>query len=310
MKGVNNKITLGIGNTSHDRELGTYYQDISAAIEHITNGIYANLDKNGIPYYNLDAKPTYKPVITIQYALMCYDLLKKGIETEENTLKIKKCLKWLDDKKEHFKDSYIWRNEYNEQYDIQKGWVSGMYQGQAISFYLRAYQLFNDITYLKTAEKIFNSFDISFEEGGFKRVDENGCLWFEEYPTDKPSYVLNGFIYAMFGIFDFYRVTKRDDAKLLWDSCTHTLEININKYDVWYWSIYDQLNEQLVSYYYQRNVHIPLMQIMHRLTHNDIYLNYANKWEKNLQNPFHRFITKIMYRIQPRLKNLKLLLSK
>jgi len=302
MKGIENSIVLGIGNLSKEPKLGAYYQDISPSIVHISTGVFASKDEEGIPYCIENNKKKYYVVLTIQYSLMCYDLIQKGVNIDENTEIIKKCLNWLDKEKEYFKGSYIWRSEYNIQYRVEKGWISGMYQGQAISLYLRAFQLFNDNAYLDTAEKVLNSFSIDYKDGGFKRIDESGCIWFEEYPTEKPSYVLNGFIYAILGIFDFYRVTGSQDSLNLWNLSVKTLEINIHKYDVWYWSVYDQLKKQLVSYYYQKNVHIPLMQIMYGLTSIELFDYYAKKWQRNLENPFHRFVTQIMYRIKPRIR--------
>jgi hypothetical protein len=305
MKAIDDSLCLGVGNTSTDSFLGEYYQDTSPAIVHINRGVLANLDEDGIPYCISGEQRKYAPVVTIQYGLMCYDLMLRNINIEKNKEIFQKCIKWLNDNKVDFKDSIIWKSEANNQYKLPEGWVSGMYQGQAISIYLRAHQLFGDDSYLATAEKIYNSFKYDFNEGGFKRVDKHGCIWFEEYPTATPSYVLNGYIYSIFGIFDLYRVTNRTDVKELWDSCVHTLEVNLPKYDVWYWSVYDQLKEQLVSYYYQKNVHIPLMKIMFLLTDKPIFNKYAVKWERSLNNPIHRFITKIMYRIQPRIKKLK-----
>ncbi len=305
MAGIDNSLNLGVGNISDEPFLGAYYQDISPSIVHITRGIFASLDENGIPYCINGNQKKYAPVITIQYGLICYDLLLRNMSVEKNSEIVKKCLNWLDDNKEEFKDSIVWRSDANDQYSLPKGWVSGMYQGQAISLYLRAYQLYNDESYLITAEKIYNSFKYDYNEGGFKRVDKQGCVWFEEYPSATPSYVLNGYIYSIFGILDLYRVTQREEVKELWNSCVHTLEVNLPKYDVWYWSVYDQLKEQLVSYYYQKNVHIPLMKIMYLLTQKEIFNKYAVKWERNLNNPVHNFIVKIMYRVQPRVFKLK-----
>jgi hypothetical protein len=146
--------------------------------------------------------------------------------------------------------------------------------------------------------------------GGFKRVDNHGCIWFEEYPSAIPSYVLNGYIYSVFGILDLYRVTHREELKSLWLDCVKTLETNLPKYDVWYWSRYDQLKKELVSFYYQKNVHIPLMQIMFELTKKEIFNYYAKKWTKNFKNPLHKFITIVMYRIQPRINKISNRLNK
>lgn len=304
MKGIENEIYLGVGNVSNAPILGKYYQDISPAIVHINNGIFAQLDENGVPFLK-DNGRNYAPVLIIQYALMCYDLLLDGKDVYSNTDKLKTCLGWLDQNKEVWKDSVVWRSLENKQYGLNQGWISGMYQGQAISLYLRAYQLFNEEDYLHTAHLIFKSFQYDYEEGGFKRIDEHGCIWFEEYPSEKPSYVLNGYIYSILGIYDLYRVTKNEEVLNLWNNCLTTLKVNLHKYDVWYWSVYDQLKEELVSYYYQKNVHIPLMKIMYQITEDDIYKTYAIKWEKSLNNFFHGFFVKIMYRVKPRLKKMK-----
>ncbi len=306
MKGVDNNIYLKAGYISAETILGTYYQDFTPAITHIGNGIFSHFDENGIPFLGSKENPNYAPVLIIQYGIVCHDFILRGEDIDANKQRMNTCLTWLEQNKTSFHDSIVWRSKATkQQYDLPQGWISGMYQGQAISLYLRVHQLLGKEEYLETAKLIFNSFQYGYEEGGFKRIDENGYLWFEEYPTSIPSYVLNGFIYSIFGIYDFYRVTKDEKALALWNECLDTLKTNLHKYDVWYWSVYDQLKEQLVSYYYQKNVHVPLMHIMYQLTGDEVYNYYAMKWEKSLNNPIHRTITKIMYRIQPRLKKLK-----
>jgi heparosan-N-sulfate-glucuronate 5-epimerase len=310
MAGINNDITLGVGNISLEPELKSYYQDVSPSLAHIEGGVFADFDEDGIPYCIEGDVKKYYIVTIIQYALICYDFIQKAEDVSGFTIKFLKCINWLEKKKEVFGDSYVFRSEENYHYNLEAGWVSGMYQGQAISLYLRAYQLTGDDSYLMTAETVFNSFKYDYSEGGFKRIDEKGFLWFEEYPTEKPSYVLNGFIYSMFGLLDLYRVTGNSDAKEMWDECVKTVENNLYKYDVWYWSVYDQLKKELVSYYYQKNVHVPLMQILYCLTGRELFGFYAVKWEKNLKSPFNIVITKIMYRIRPRIFKLKNIITK
>ncbi|PLW91933.1 MAG: hypothetical protein C0592_13355 [Marinilabiliales bacterium] len=305
MAGIDNSLNLGPGYISMDSVLGKYYQNISPAIVHIENGVFAKLDDEGIPYYFGDGNIVYIPVLVIQYALMNYDLFQDT--REESYIQVFfKCVNWLEDNKEDFNGSIVWRSKANKQYNLPDGWISGMYQGQALSVYLRAYQQFDDNKYLKTVTGILKSFEIDVKDGGFRRNDEQNCLWFEEYPTSTPSFVLNGFIYSMFGILDYYRVTKSEEALKLWNSCVETLKKNLHKYDVWYWSVYDQLKKQLVTYYYQKNVHIPLMKIMFQLTDYELFNTFAVKWEKSLNNSFHRFITKIMYRVKPRITRKKI----
>ncbi|MCR9172972.1 MAG: D-glucuronyl C5-epimerase family protein [bacterium] len=302
---VNNDIHLGCGNISLDKELGGYYQDLREAIYHFDNNSLGRFDDKGIPYLVEKERDVYSIVYVIQYALIQYEFMVYEGESAERLEIFKNCISWLDEKAENFKDAVVWRSAKNIQYDLDEGWVSSMYQGQAASLYLRAYQLLGNETYLETAEKAIAFLQYDYSEGGVKRVDENGFTWFEEYPTDPPSYVLNGFIYTLFGMLDLYRVTGSENAKALYDECINTLENNLHQYHRWYWSVYDQKKEQLVSYYYQKNVHIPLMEILSKLTKKPIFATYHSKWKRQLSSPLNRMIVQLMYRIQPRLKRLR-----
>lgn len=299
---VNDNLYLGVGNISHDSQLNAYYQDLTPAIYHFEHNSMGGFDENGIPYLVDKNGKHYSIVYVIQYALINHDLMLKGIDVENKKQIIRRCLDWLEEKSENYLDALVWRSEANEQYQLPKGWVSAMYQGQAISLFLRAYQLFGIEKYLTIAEKTFEYFKYDYSEGGVKRIDENGFIWFEEYPSKQPSLVLNGFIYTFFGMYDLYRVTKNEKAKELYDECVKTLENNLHKYDVWYWSVYDQLKRELVSYYYQKNVHIPLMDVMYCLTDKILFKEYAEKWTRNLNSSFNKFILQIMYRVKPRIR--------
>jgi len=305
----NLEISLPCGNISSNKELGRYFQDLSQAIYHFDHNSFGEFDEDGIPFLIEKGKKTYSVIYVIQYALIQNELIMINDDVKSRKTNIKKCIDWLDKKSEKFKSAIVWRNEENQQYNLKKGWISGMYQGQAISLYLRAYQIFGDEKYLNTSKNIFKYFHLDFSEGGVTRLDENGDLWIEEYPTTPPSFVLNGFIYAAFGILDLYRVTKSKEAKAMFDACVKTLEGNLHKYDLWYWSVYDQGKEQLVSYYYLKNVHIPLMDILFKLTKKKIFEKYNQKWQRQLDSKTLYFITKIMYRLQPRLKKVKSILK-
>ncbi len=302
---VNNDINLGCGHISHEKELGGYYQDFREAIYHFDNNSLGRFDDKGIPYLVEKDREVYSIVYTIQYALIQHEFMMHEGTSEERLEIFQNCLNWLDEQSEPFKDAIVWRSEENKQYNLQKGWISSMYMGQAMSLYLRAYQLLGNEAYLETAEKAFKFFQYDYTEGGVKRIDENGDLWFEEYPTDPASYVLNGFVYTFFGILDLYRVTGSKEAKETYDACIQTLENSLHKYHRWYWSVYDQKKEQLVSFYYQKNVHIPLLEILSKLTKKPIFATYHSKWVRQLKSPINRLIVQLMYRVQPRLKRLR-----
>lgn len=307
--GANNELYLGVGNISMDGRLGSYYQDLTPALYHLENNSIGEFDKEGIPFLVEGERRYYSVVYILQYGLILHDLTLKGINPDENKKILLKLIHWLTENCEDFKDSIVWRSEENTHYHLKKGWISAMYQGQAISFFLRMSQLFNEPKYIEFSAKIMAYFKYDYEEGGAKRIDKNGYLWFEEYPTNPPSHVFNGFVYTIFGILDYYRVTECKDSKKLYDQCISTLCNNIQKYDLWYWSRYDQLKQELVSFYYQKNVHIPLVKILYLLTDEPIFNSLDIKWEKQLNSKFNRMIVKIMYRIQPRIKKIRNKLS-
>jgi hypothetical protein len=69
------------------------------------------------------------------------------------------------------------------------------------------------------------------ETKSIRRYDEFGNLWFEEYPSSPPSYVLNGFVYALFGLIDLYRVTNNQSVKFDIDRCISTLKNRLKDFD-------------------------------------------------------------------------------
>ena len=85
---------------------------------------------------------------------------------------------------------------------LKPGWYSAMAQGQAISLLTRMYHYAGDEIYLKAATRALSLFNVSSEQGGFRTYFLDKYLWFEEYPTIPSSFVLNGFIYSLFGLYD------------------------------------------------------------------------------------------------------------
>lgn len=310
MKEENKKITLKLGDVSWSSDLGIYYIDMRQSMIHYTDNIYdGKFDENGVPMINDGfGNLYYSPVNICQYAFMIQaDFFDNKNEKDSQTLAA--CMRVLENTKTETETTVCWiQNNYNKRYDIQPPWVGAMDQGQALSFYARYYQITKEEHFLNQCKKIAAYFEVEIQDGGFKRIDDNGNLWFEEYPSSNPSFVLNGFIYSIYGLIDFYRITHDSKLKVIIDSCFETIKNNIHKYDAGYWSYYDQLKKELVRYYYQKNVHVPQLKTLFLLTNDEIFNKYAVKWDRNV-NPFNYLIVKVMYRIEPRIKKLRSILK-
>ena len=89
-------------------------------------------------------------------------------------------------------------------------WYSGMAQGQALSAFIRLYHFSGDERYLDKANQIRTS--LTQLKGLYDPwvvcTDNEKYYWIEEYPEDDPNHVLNGFIFALWGLYDHYRITE------------------------------------------------------------------------------------------------------
>jgi hypothetical protein len=133
---------------------------------------------------------------------------------------------------------------------------------------------------LRTAEACFDAFDRPLDDGGVRFIDRCGHLWFEEYPTNPPLHVLNGFIFALWGVLDYAKVTDSSKAWEWWKAGSETLSAHVADFDCRYWSVYDLRYRELASTHYQLNVHVPQIEAMYLLTGDRTFKNYADRWSR------------------------------
>lgn len=85
---------------------------------------------------------------------------------------------------------------------LSPGWYSAMAQGQAMSVLTRAYHVTGEDRYNKAANAATGPFRVPSGSGGVAARFLDRYTWYEEYPTTPSSFVLNGFIYALIGLYD------------------------------------------------------------------------------------------------------------
>ncbi|XP_059620209.1 D-glucuronyl C5-epimerase B [Phlebotomus argentipes] len=87
--------------------------------------------------------------------------------------------------------------------ELPVGWYSAMGQGHAISLLARAYHHSRgDTRFLRAAIDGLKPFRVPAYQGGVLATFLGKYAWYEEYPTSPPSFVLNGFIYSLLGLYD------------------------------------------------------------------------------------------------------------
>lgn len=129
-----------------------------------------------------------------------------------------------------------------EDAELLAPWYSGMAQGEFLEVLVRLYEFTEDPEYLEFAHKIFNSFLRlkNDNKDWVVRIDSLGYYWIEEYPHNyNPGQTLNGFIAAVIGIYDYYRISNDENAKIIYNLCLTTLKHYIPQFR----------RENLASYY-------------------------------------------------------------
>lgn len=221
--------------------------------------------------------------------LRCYTNYLKTREEGYLDLFVKNAI-WMRNNAKVVKDSILLfcNDEIKyDKYNLDFGWSSAYAQGYGLSIFVRMYQVTQDSVWLEAGEKLLNSFDLLKSDGGILEIDEDGDFWYLEYPAEPSAKVLNGFIYGLLGIYDYYRTTKSSKALNYFNRGVETIILALPKYDLGYWSKYDLLYDFAASYGYHKSYHIPQLNSLYNITNNQIFLDYAERFEKYLSEPYY-----------------------
>jgi hypothetical protein len=119
------------------------------------------------------------------------------------------------------------------------------------------------------------------EEGGVRYVDPQGNLFLEEAPSQPPSCILDGFIFSLFGVYDFWLASGEAAMQQMWEAGLSTLENVLPRYDLGFWSRGDLFRERpkmVASRFYHR-LHVFQLQALHAMTGREIFRQYAQRWK-------------------------------
>src|ERR1051325_4642502 len=198
-------------------------------------------DGRGIPLLDYHGRigRQYNPIAIAQYGLGNYNLWKRAGDANRRG-KFFRIADWLRDHLEKNANGLaVWNHHFDWEYrqTLKAPWYSGLAQGQGISMLLRAYKESGESSYLEAARSAFRSFERPVAEGGVAFVDESGDLWFEEYIVSPPTHILNGFIWALWGMHDYSIATRNNAAHELFSRGVRTLLHNLHRYDLGFWSL-------------------------------------------------------------------------
>ena len=235
--------------------------------------LQSTISKNHPVQFDNQGVPKAKIPYTQNHEYHVTDIASYAIMNEDNTTIFNAQISWLI---KNIEKDGAYRHHFQFPFyeDFPTPWVGGLAQGLAISALCLAYKKNNDLIFKKTAEKAFT---------GLKNnciIIKNGYTWIEEYPLT--LHILNGFIYATFGVYDLTTISKKKDATELFLQCIKTLEDHLEQYDLGYWSQYS-LHDHMPATLFYHKVHIKQLHALYKITQKEIFLTYAHKWEQQIK---------------------------
>jgi heparosan-N-sulfate-glucuronate 5-epimerase len=261
-------------------ELGEYYMPLSEKADY--SGHY---DSAGIPMLDYHGRIglQYNPIAIAQWGLGNYNLFCR-MQDQEHKKKLLAASDWLcANLEKNSAGIWVWNHHFDWEYrtPLKAPWYSALAQGQGISLLVRAHRETGAASYLEAAERAFTSFLKSTHEGGVAFTDECGNLWFEEYIVSPPTHILNGFIWAAWGVYDYFLATKDSSAQDLFAKAVQTLRANLDRYDLGFWSLYELAGTRLpmVASPFYHQLHVVQLRVLHRLTGDEVFARYADRWE-------------------------------
>lgn len=249
---------------------------------------YGSFDSDGLPRRQTASGFVYNSSTVTSYATACFDRDGCRKETPGAAL-ILSAAEWvIREAKGTLEEGLI-----IEGYTSKKGLMpSAMYQGGAMSLLSRAWTLSKDDRYKAAALAFLPPLDKLVEEGGLTGiVSATGKRFFEEDPIPPLCHILNGNVYALWGLRDASATFGSQDAKRLWEEGVESLCLALPYFDAGFWSWYHipepGAKPYLASMMYH-NLHIvQLGQLFHQ-TGRPEFKASADKFRAYAQSPVCR----------------------
>jgi hypothetical protein len=272
----------------------------------------AQIDPDGVRGYPIDlrikAQAPHAPpprgagelhVGTTQYGLACFEhwLAGEGADWLASAVAVGRHLAEIQSPD----GSWLHHDPFPHTFVVSPPWTSGITQGQGASLLIRLYAETEDPDLAAAARLALAPLLAPQTQGGVQG-ELAGLPWPEEYPTTPQSHVLNGAIFALWGLRDVGLVLE--DAELLghFEQGVDSLAANLHRYDTGSWSLYSLFPHPILnrasSFYHDLHVH--QLTAMQLLAPRPEFRNTRQRWAKYSDSQYHRskaFVFKAAFRL-------------
>lgn len=238
-------------------------------------------DSHGVVMTRNEGRVVYNPVGAALWALHFHEnWLQTGSAADRaDFLAQARWLRSIQDRRGRLPYTYAKRG-------ARPPWYSAMAQGLAMSVFVRAAMETGDDAFITAAKRAAEPFGSDVADGG---VVTMGGRWLEEYPDRR--HVLNGSMFAAFGLWDLMRATGTTDtpagvgatiARRVWSAYTHNLAANLGRYES-HGAILYELSEDSYCHVAYFDLQLRQLRVLSLLARNPVFSNTADRWEASFR---------------------------
>ena len=267
----------------HASELGQYAVDMWPLLD----VPFGTLDEEGVPYNDApigEYPSAYNTTTIAQYALALWNAYLTVADDRYKEAFMSQ-VRWLvAHELRHDEDTACWPIlSPLHRYNATGSWLSALTQGNCISVLVRAYQLTHEDIFLQVARRAVHTFELDIADGGVSASVENNGIFFEEVAVYPAAHILNGYLLALFGLYDYVTLTHDPAVAELIQRSLTTLHTFIEEFDTGYWSCYDIRFKRLSPRFYHA-LHITLLEALARYSGCEHCAALATRWTRYQQS--------------------------
>jgi heparosan-N-sulfate-glucuronate 5-epimerase len=200
--------------------------------------------------------------------------------------------------------------DFPHTFPMRTPWISAMAQGEACSLLVRLHRDTGEQGYATAALLALEPLFVRTPDGGAMDLLD-GLPFPEEYPTEPPSFVLNGGIFSLWGLYDAGRGLGDERAARAFDAGLDALVANLHRWDTGWWSRYDlyphPVRNVASSGYHE--LHVNQLRAMAVIAPRPELAETADRWERYRASRLCRaraFVSKVLFRLRvPRSRPVK-----
>lgn len=249
-------------------------------------------DSDGIPYQALpDGGRRYSALVTARYALKQLAIGADPVDPTGSAQAHGRALQVLPALVASARDGVAWGNGPTA--DAMSSTIpSAMVQGVVVSALLRIVDGRPDAELSDVLDRAFACVWRPIAEGGTRSTLDGGPF-LEEFPRQPPAHILNGCVYALFGLYDLADATGHAAADHAAQAIERTLGRTIARFDgPLGWSRYalDVYGHRPLASVHYHAAHVALVRIVGQRSGQESLAAAAQRWERALRTPAVRLL--------------------